>query len=286
MRADRWASTSKLVRMRCVRERHRPVGVATLKGRIVRGAGSGVARVRRSRAPESYGPGCTVVTVNWNSLPFLRRTIDAIRAASPPDSRIIVFDNGSSDGSVEYLQARDDVRLIRSPINLGHGVALDLAVAEVDTEFLAVLDVDAFPITDRWLPESIAALESGAQVAGARMHRNFVHPCFLVTRTPVVHRYGLTFRPVGSLARLDTEAPLFLDVGEALSQRLIIKFGGGNAVHFFEITSVRGPGGTGAVFGDLVYHNQFATQGTHQSSARQVFDEEFARHHPALAANS
>jgi glycosyltransferase involved in cell wall biosynthesis len=227
-----------------------------------------------------------VVTVNWNSLGFLRRSIEAIRATSPPETQIIVFDNGSSDGSVEYLQSRDDVRMMRSPVNLGHGVALDLAVAEVDTEYLVVLDVDAFPISARWLPESIAALEAGAQVAGARMHRNFVHPCFLVTRTPVVHRYGLTFRPVGSLSKLDSEAPLFLDVGEALSQRLIIKFGGGNAVHFFEITSVRGPGGTGAVFGDLVYHNQFATQGTHQSNARQVFDEEFARYHPALAGAS
>jgi glycosyltransferase involved in cell wall biosynthesis len=256
--------------------------VATLKGRMVRGAGSGLARVRWSRTPESYRPGATVVTVNWNSLTFLRRTIEAIRATSPSDTRIIVFDNGSSDGSVEYLQARDDVRMMRSPVNLGHGVALDLAVAEVDTEYLVVLDVDAFPITDRWLPESIAALEEGAQVAGARMHRNFVHPCFLVTRTPVVHRYGLTFRPVGSLAKLDSEAPLFLDVGEALSQRLIIKFGGGRAAHFFEITSLRGPGGTGAVFGDLVYHNQFATQGTHRRSAQQVFEEEFVRHHPAL----
>jgi glycosyltransferase involved in cell wall biosynthesis len=252
------------------------------KGRAVRGTGAAVARVRRARVPGRYRPGCTVVTVNWNSSAFLRRTIEAVRATSPDDTEIIVFDNGSSDGSVEYVRSRSDVRLMRSPVNLGHGVALDLAVAEVDTEYLAVLDVDAFPVTDRWLRESIAALDAGAQVAGARMHRNFVHPCFLVTRTEVVHRYGLTFRPVGSLSKLATEAPLFLDVGEALSQRLMIKFGGGQALHFFETTSVRGPGGTGAVFGDLVYHNQFATQGAHQNTARQVFEEEFARHHPSL----
>ena len=257
--------------------------VAALKGRFVRGAGATVARVRRSRAPESYRPGCTVVTVNWNSLAFLRRTIDAVRATSPADTEIVVFDNGSTDGSVEYLESRSDVRMMRSPVNLGHGVALDLAVADVETEYLAVLDVDAFPITDRWLTESVEALDAGAQVAGARMHRNFVHPCFLVTRTQVVHQYGLTFRPVGSLSTLDTEAPLFLDVGEALSQRLIIKFGGGNALHFFETTSVRGPGATGAVFGELVYHNQFATQGTHQNSAGQIFQEEFTRYHPTLS---
>ena len=256
--------------------------VATLNGRLVRGAGAGVAKARRSRAPKTYRPACTVVTVNWNSLAFLRSTLDAVRVVSPASTEIVVFDNGSSDGSLEHLQSRSDVRTMRSPVNLGHGVALDLAVASVDTEYLAVLDVDAFPISDRWLLESVAALEAGAQVAGARMHRNFVHPCFLVTRTPVVHQYGLTFRPVGSLAKLDTEAPLFLDVGEALSQRMIVKFGGGQALHFFEVTSLRGPGGTGAVFGDLVYHNQFATQGSHQSSALQVFEEEFGRHHPGL----
>jgi hypothetical protein len=259
--------------------------LAAFKGRVVRGAGAGVARVRRSRAPESYRPGCTVVTVNWNSLAFLELTLKAVRAMSPPETEIVVFDNGSSDGSLEFLRSRPDVRIMRSPINLGHGVALDLAVASVETEYLVVLDIDAFPISDRWLSASLSALAEGAQVAGALMHRNFVHPCFLVTRTSVVHQYGLTFRPVGSLSKLKSdEAPLFLDVGEALSQRMIIKFGGGQALHFFEITSLRGPGATGAVFADLVYHNQFATQGSHQSTALDIFREEFGRYHPALLA--
>jgi glycosyltransferase involved in cell wall biosynthesis len=226
------------------------------------------------------------VTVNWNSLAFLRLTIEAIRATSPVDTEIIVFDNGSSDGSLEYLRSRSDVRAMRSPINLGHGVALDLTVASVDTEYLVVLDVDAFPISDRWLPESLDALERGAQVAGGRMNRNFVHPSFLVTRTSVIHRYGMTFRPVGSLSKLESSAPLFLDVGEALSQRMIVKFGGARALHFYEATSVRGPGGTGQVFGDLVYHNVYATQGSHQNSALQVFEEEFDRYHPGLRTES
>lgn len=261
-----------------------PHRIATLKGRAVRATGAATARALRLRAPRTYRPGVTVVTVNWNSLPYLRSTIEAVRATSPGNTEILVFDNGSSDDSFEYLQSRDDVRAMRSPINLGHGVALDLAVAGVRTELIAVLDVDAFPISNRWLPESTAALDAGAQVAGARMHRNFVHPCFLVTRTSLLHRYGLTFRPVGSLAKLESEAPLFLDVGEALSQRVIVKFGGGHALHFFDITSVRGPGGTGSVFGDLVYHNQFATQGAHQSNALGVFEQEFQRYHPALVA--
>lgn len=258
--------------------------LGALKGRTVRGLGASAARLQRRRHPEQYRPGVTVVTVNWNSLPFLRGMLDAIRAMSPPDTKILVVDNGSSDGSVEYLRGRDDVRLMRLPVNLGHGVALDLGVATVDTEYLAVLDVDAFPISPTWLDESIAALEQGAQVAGAHMHRNFVHPCFLVTRTKVLHDLDLTFRPVGSLASLGRSAPLFLDVGEALAQRVIVKFGGGGALHFFEITDALGPGPAGAVFGGLVYHNMYATQGTGQHNALDIFEQQLRRHHPELEA--
>lgn len=168
------------------------------------------------------------------------------------------------------------------PTNLGHGLALDLAVPTVSTRHLAILDVDAFPVSNRWLEESIGALDAGAQVAGARLHRNFVHPSFLVTRTAVVRRYGLTFRPVGSLTGLSTSAPLFLDVGEALSQRLMVKYGGGSALHFFEATSVVGPGLAGSVFGGLVYHNLYGTQGEGRETARSRFDEAFAAHLPML----
>lgn len=257
--------------------------LGSTKGAVVRRAGAGVARLQRTRTPSHYRTGTTVLVVNWNSLWFLRRTLGAVRAMSPPATEIIVVDNGSTDGSRTFLRDRQDVRALLLPVNVGHGVALDLGAARVETEYLAVLDVDAFPISDRWLDESISALEDGAQIAGARLHRNFVHPCFLVARTSVLHQYGLTFRPEGSLSRYATRAPLFLDVGEALSQRILVKFGGGRSLHFFEATSAVGPGLAGAVFGGLVYHNMYATQGIHQSSAEAMFGQAFEEHHPQLA---
>jgi glycosyltransferase involved in cell wall biosynthesis len=208
----------------------------------------------------------------------------AVEAMSPPGTEIIVADNASRDGSREYLKARKGIRAVLLPTNVGHGVALDIVVPRVETEYLAVLDIDAFPVSDQWLAASIAALETGAQAAGAHLHRNFVHPSFLVMRTEVLHRYGLTFRPVGSLANLRTSAPLFLDVAEALCQRLIVKFGGGSALHFFEPTSVSGPGMSGAVFGGIVYHNLYSTQGVGRASAISRFTSAFAEHHPDLSA--
>jgi hypothetical protein len=43
-------------------------------------------------------------------------------------------------------------------------------------------------------------------------------------------------------------------VGEEISAREA------GALRFFEITSQRGPGDVGTVFGDLVYHNFYATR--------------------------
>jgi len=259
----------------------RLLGVA--KGRAVRVGGTLVSAARRTRLPRTYRPGTTVVTVNWNSLPYLQRMLAAVEAMSPPGTEIIVVDNASTDGSREYLATRSGVRTVLLPLNVGHGLALDLVVPRIDTEYLAVLDVDAFPVAGDWLEQSICALEGGAQAAGAHLHRNFVHPSFFVTRTAVLHRYGLTFRPVGSLASLERSAPLFLDVAEALCQRLIVKFGGGSALHFFEATSTKGPGLAGSVFGGLVYHNLYATQGSQQNLSLEMFTAAFAAHHPNLA---
>lgn len=255
---------------------------AGAKGRAIRSGGALAAWGLRRRSRQGLRPGVTVMTVNWNSLDYLRAMIEAVRATSPPDTEILVVDNGSNDGSNEYLRDRGDVRLLRLPLNVGHGVALDIGATFVDTEHLAVLDVDAFPISSSWLPESLAALDAGAKVAGAHLHRNFVHPCFLVMPTTLIRAHGLTFRPVGSLSRLHDSAPLFLDVAEALAQRLIVKYGGGSALHFFEVTSLRGPGMAGAVFGGLVYHNMFATQGRGRSDALAYWQEALAEHHPQL----
>ena len=257
--------------------------IGALKGQAIRGTGAAVAALLRQRKPASYRPGVTVLVVNWNSLPFLEATLAAVRAMSP-DVELVVVDNASSDGSRTYLADQADVRTIELPVNVGHGVALDIGAASIDTEYVAVLDIDAFPISPNWLDESIAALRDGAKVAGARMHRNFVHPCFLVTETEMLHRYDLTFRPVGTLSSLDRAAPLFLDVGEALSQRAIVKFGGGKALHFFEITDALGPGPARAVFGNLVYHNMYATQGRGQQGAPDSWRDAMRRFHPDLAA--
>jgi glycosyltransferase involved in cell wall biosynthesis len=210
----------------------------------------------RARARRRLGrlqPGAaTVVTVNWNSWPHLEVLIDVVRRRSPAGTRIIAVDNGSVDGSRERIRARDDVEGLLLPLNLGHELAMDLGVLAAETEYVVALDVDAFPLHDDWLQRLLAPLSEGAQVSGARLNRSYVHPCCWAMRKARFVEQGHSFRShyVPRSEGRDASG----DVGEEISAAEAPN------VHFFEVTSQRGPGDVGTVFGDLVYHNFYATR--------------------------
>jgi glycosyltransferase involved in cell wall biosynthesis len=210
-------------------------------------------RARARRRLDRLVPGAaTVVTVNWNSWEHLEVLIEVVRRRSPASTRIVVVDNGSEDESRARLAERSDVTAVKLPVNLGHELAMDIGVLTAETEFVIALDVDAFPLHDDWLERLLAPLSEGAQVSGARLNREYVHPCCWAMRTARFVERGHSFRShyVPRSEGRDASG----DVGEEISAAEAPN------VHFFEITGQRGPGDVGTVFGDLVYHNFYATR--------------------------
>jgi glycosyltransferase involved in cell wall biosynthesis len=231
----------------------------------------------RARAKRRLGrlePGAaTVVTVNWNSWPHLEVLIDVVRRRSPAGTRIIAVDNGSVDGSRERIAAAEGVQGLLLPANVGHELAMDLGVLLAETEFVVALDVDAFPLHDDWLQRLLAPLDEGAQVAGARLNREYVHPCCWAMRKARFVERGHSFRAhyVPRSEGRDASG----DVGEEISAAEAPN------VHFFEVTSQRGPGDVGTVFGDLVYHNFYATR--FNATSDQTLDGVVAADDPGRA---
>jgi glycosyltransferase involved in cell wall biosynthesis len=208
---------------------------------------------RARRRLDRLAPGvATVVTVNWNSWKHLEVLIDVVRRRSPAATRIVVVDNGSTDQSRERLAERSDVDTLALPVNVGHELALDIGVLHCETEYVVALDVDAFPLHERWLEELLAPFDAGAMVSGARLNREYVHPCCWAMRTARFVEQGHSFRSHYRPREDGRDASG--DVGEEISAR--------EAPHlrFFDPTSQRGPGDVGTVFGDLVYHNFYATR--------------------------
>ncbi|HEX2392728.1 MAG TPA: glycosyltransferase [Solirubrobacterales bacterium] len=233
-----------------------------------------ILRARARRRLERLQPGgVTVVTVNWDSWPQCEVLIDVVRRRSPTGTRITVVDNGSGDGSRERLKESDAARAILLPVNVGHELALDVGVLLCETEFVVALDVDAFPLRDDWLKRLLAPLSEGATVSGARLNREYVHPCCWAMRTARFVERGHSFRSRYRPREGDRDASG--DVGEAISTAEAPN------LHFLEVTSQRGPGDVGTVFGDLVYHNFYATR--FNATEQRTLDGVVAADDPARA---
>lgn len=210
-------------------------------------------RARARRRLDRLRPGAAaIVTVNWNSWPHLEVLIDVVRRRSPAGTEIIAVDNGSADESRQRLGEQSEAKGLLLPANVGHELAMDLGVLLAETEFVVALDVDAFPLHDDWLERLLAPLSEGAQVSGARLNRSYVHPCCWAMRKARFVERKHSFRAHYQPREEGRDASG--DVGEEISAAEAPN------VHFFEVTSQRGPGDVGTVFGDLVYHNFYATR--------------------------
>jgi glycosyltransferase involved in cell wall biosynthesis len=192
------------------------------------------------------------VTVNWESLPYLDVLVRLVRKRSPESVRILVVDNGSRDGSRRLQSDDPQLSMVRLPFNMGHELALDVGFLLAETEYVVALDVDAFPLHERWLDQLLEPLSEGFEISGARLNREYVHPCCLAMRTARFvqqkHSFRSHYRP-RSQGR-DASG----DVGEEMSASEAGK------LRFFNRTSQRGPGDVGTVFGGLVYHNFYSTR--------------------------
>jgi len=186
---------------------------------------------------------------------------------SSASTTILVVDNHSTDGSRAFLKSHPNVRSILLPINVGHGLALDIGFLCARTDYAIALDVDAFPLADTWIDSLLEPLSRGYTIAGARLNREYVHPCCLAIRLERFVRKAHTFDAIYQDG--------FGEVGEPMSHS------DGGPLWFLEVTSQRGPGDVGTVFGDLVYHNFYSTR--FRTIAEPTLDHVVARTDPEKA---
>lgn len=113
-----------------------------------------------------------VVVVNYNAGAYLARAVTALQKQTLRDFRIVIVDNGSTDGSLERLPAGAiPVEVVRAGRNLGFAAGNNLALRRHCTaEWLALLNPDAFP-HDNWLERLLAAAERNPEYSlfGSKM---------------------------------------------------------------------------------------------------------------------
>ncbi len=106
----------------------------------------------------------SVIIVNFNVRHYLEQCLQSVlRATAGIEAEVIVIDNHSSDGSVEWLGPRfPDVTFISSVHNLGFAKANNKAIRQSSGEFVLLLNPDTF-VGEQVLHEAIAFMESHAE---------------------------------------------------------------------------------------------------------------------------
>jgi len=84
-----------------------------------------------------------IITVNWNAGPQLKECLDSVITHNKGEvSRIIVVDNGSTDGSAESVEGLPPVEVIRTGKNLGFGAACNLGAKACRSPYILFLNPD------------------------------------------------------------------------------------------------------------------------------------------------
>ena len=86
----------------------------------------------------------SVIVPTWNSLAHVTRLVDDWFEAQAPGIRLVIVDDGSEDGTLQYLVTRAELRdlLFLRQGNLGPGAARNLGLQAVDTPLVSFADVD------------------------------------------------------------------------------------------------------------------------------------------------
>jgi hypothetical protein len=113
-------------------------------------------------------PKCSVIVINFNGKALLGPCLDSLRCQSYSDFETVVVDNGSDDGSLEYVaQQFPEVRILALNKNLGFCAANNVAITEVLTrgvKFFVLLNNDTFVAPD-FLSEMLSVMERDERVA-------------------------------------------------------------------------------------------------------------------------
>jgi len=137
----------------------------------------------------------TIIIVNWNSGELLAECLRSLEKQTIRPKRVLVVDNASTDGSLTGAgKLAGNIAVLRMNSNIGFAAGSNRALIECDTEFVALLNPDAFPEPE-WLERLFAAASDHPEVA-AFGSRQLCHdaPEVLDGIGDVYHMSGLAWR--------------------------------------------------------------------------------------------
>ncbi len=111
----------------------------------------------------------SIVILNWNGEEMLRAFLPSVLVCSTGhDVEVCVADNGSTDGSCKMLEEEfPTVRIIRLDENYGFAEGYNRALAQVEAEYVVLLNSDV-EVTPDWLNPLVDFMDSHPEAAACQ----------------------------------------------------------------------------------------------------------------------
>ena len=123
----------------------------------------------------------TIGILNCNGLEQIKVCLEAVARNTPEDHEIIVVDNGSTDGSVEYLRSLANIILIENPENLGP-TTRNKFITLARGRYVVFLDNDTI-VTRDWLTRLVEFASSDGEIGIIGACANYASGLQLVQNT-------------------------------------------------------------------------------------------------------
>lgn len=120
-----------------------------------------------------------LIIITWNCLEYLKVCLESIRDYTKNvPYRIFVVNNGSSDGTKEYLEKIKSIKIINNRKNLGFPKALLQGYQQTTSEFVCIMN-DDIVVSPNWLWEMQKVLTNNTNIGllgPCRPGAHFLHP--------------------------------------------------------------------------------------------------------------
>ena len=145
-------------------------------------------------------PRVSIIIVNWNGRRFLKECLDTVFAQTFKDFEVILVDNGSSDGSAEFVRREYPLaRVMENRENLGFVEGNNAGIRRAKGELLFLLNNDT-KSGPEMLGELVTAMASDGKI-GVAGPLIYFH-----SRPNVIWAAGGEMRPYGTQMRGFNEA--------------------------------------------------------------------------------
>ena len=110
-----------------------------------------------------------VVILNWNGIGYLKMFLGTVvQYSASPGTEIYVADNGSSDGSADWVEENfREIRLIRLDRNHGFADGYNRAIDQIDAEYYVFINSD-IEVTEGWLQPLVTFMELNHDAAACQ----------------------------------------------------------------------------------------------------------------------